>query len=153
MNRRLIGTLIAIVAIGVAVFLVAPSDGESGPSRSTTPTQRTASTQTSASTGRESQGTQANDVPAYVTDVLAVIDRTGAAPSGFQGGRTFSNDGRGGGERLPQRDDQGGSIRYREWDVHPFQRGVNRGAERLVTGSDGSAYFTEDHYDSFEKIR
>ena len=147
MNRRIVGTLIALAAIGIAVFLVAPSDGDSGPSRSTTSTQLT------AATVRENQGTQASNVPAYVTDVLAVIDRTGAAPSGYQGGRTFSNDGRGGGDRLPPRDNQGRSIRYQEWDVHPYQRGVNRGAERLVTGSDGSAYFTEDHYDSFEKVR
>jgi guanyl-specific ribonuclease Sa len=147
MNRRVIGTLITLAAIGVAVFLVAPSDDNSGPSRSTTPTQRT------AATVRENQGTQANDVPTYVTDVLAVIDRTGAAPSGYQGGRMFSNDGRGGGERLPQRDDQGQAVRYREWDVHPYQRGVNRGAERLVTGSNRSAYFTADHYESFEKLR
>lgn len=150
MNRRIIGTLIAIAAIGIAVFVLAPNDGDSVPARPSTSTQPTVST---ASTVRESTGTRASDVPAYVTHVLDVIDSTGAAPSGYQGGRTFSNDGRGGGERLPQRDDQGRSLSYREWDVQPYQRGVNRGAERLVTGSDGSAYFTEDHYDSFEKIR
>ena len=44
-------------------------------------------------------------------------------------------------------------IKYREWDTHPLRHGVNRGAERLITGSDGSAYFTEDHYRTFKKIR
>ena len=27
------------------------------------------------------------------------------------------------------------------------------GPERLVTGSDGSAYYTDDHYKTFKKIR
>jgi len=37
--------------------------------------------------------------------------------------------------------------------VNPRMPGKNRGPERLVTGSDGSAYYTADHYKSFIKIR
>ncbi|MFM8931982.1 MAG: ribonuclease domain-containing protein [Gemmataceae bacterium] len=44
-------------------------------------------------------------------------------------------------------------MRYREWDVNPLRPGLNRGAERLITGSDGSAHYTLDHYDTFKKIR
>ena len=54
---------------------------------------------------------------------------------------------------MPQTDSQGRRLRYREWDVNPLRPGVNRGAERLVTGSDGSAHYTDDHYKSFKKIR
>jgi ribonuclease T1 len=44
-------------------------------------------------------------------------------------------------------------INYREWDVNPKIEGKNRGKERLVTGDDDSAYFTNDHYQSFKKIK
>jgi guanyl-specific ribonuclease Sa len=84
---------------------------------------------------------------------LDVIDRTGAAPQGFQGGRQFQNDGRSGGQVLPRTDANGNSITYREWDVNARQPGVPRGAERIVTGSDGSAYYTDNHYTTFTKIR
>jgi guanyl-specific ribonuclease Sa len=77
------------------------------------------------------------------------VDEHGDALPGYEGGRTFLNIER----RLPQADAQGRRVKYREWDVNPLRPGVNRGAERLVTGSDGSAYYTDDHYDSFRKIR
>jgi guanyl-specific ribonuclease Sa len=91
-------------------------------------------------------------VPQKVYDVLEAIDRTGAAPDGYRGGTQFMNDGRGGGQVLPRRDASGRSITYLEWDVNPYT-GANRGTERLVTGSDRSAWYTDDHYDTFVRIR
>ena len=88
-------------------------------------------------------------VPAKVGKVLAHIDKNDEAPEGYQGGRNFGNFER----LLPRTDKRGRQVRYREWDVNPLRPGVNRGAERLVTGSDGSAYYTADHYDSFTRIR
>lgn len=88
-------------------------------------------------------------VPEKALRVLEHVDRTGDAMDGYEGGRTFGNFER----RLPQTDARGARVRYREWDVNPLRPGVNRGAERLVTGSDGSAYYTADHYDTFTKIR
>jgi len=80
---------------------------------------------------------------------LDSIDKTGQAPPGQQGGRQFmNNEG-----NLPSTDANGNPIKYQEWDVNPKQPGVNRGGERLVTGSDGSAYTTADHYQTFTKIR
>ena len=87
-----------------------------------------------------------------VLAVLEVIDRTGQAPSGYRGGTQFMNDGRDGGEVLPRTDADGKPVTYWEWDVSPYT-GANRGTERLVTGSDGSAWYTNDHYDSFVRIR
>jgi guanyl-specific ribonuclease Sa len=87
-----------------------------------------------------------------VLAVLDVIDRTGEAPAGYRGGTRFMNDGRAGGQILPRRDAYGDVIAYREWDVNPYT-GANRGAERLVTGSDKSAWYTSDHYNSFVRIR
>ena len=92
-------------------------------------------------------------IPQKVLDVLFRVDGAGAAPSGFKGGAQFLNDGRGGAQALPRADSAGTSIAYREWDVNPFQPGVDRGAERLVTGSDGSAWYTNDHYNSFIRVR
>ena len=88
-------------------------------------------------------------VPAKVARVLKHIDETGEAPKNYVGGRHFGNfEG-----QLPKRDKKGKTIKYQEWDVNPKIPGKNRGAERLITGSDGSAHYTADHYKSFKKIR
>jgi guanyl-specific ribonuclease Sa len=79
-----------------------------------------------------------------------VQNNGGKAPAGYKGGRTFMNDGRGGGQVLPQTDATGQRVSYREYDVNPFQSGVNRGPERIVIGSDGSAYYTSNHYGTFD---
>ncbi|MBN9629063.1 MAG: hypothetical protein J0I18_00350 [Actinobacteria bacterium] len=51
-------------------------------------------------------------------------------------------------------EESGGTpIKYREWDVNPYAKGQDGGGERLITGSDGSAYFTEDHYKHMLKLR
>ncbi|WP_442819142.1 ribonuclease domain-containing protein [Streptomyces sp. NBC_01236] len=55
--------------------------------------------------------------------------------------------------KLPEFDSAGNPITYQEWDVNPYVKGVNRGAERLITGSDGSARYTTDHYTSYVQIR
>ena len=83
-----------------------------------------------------------------VYDVLRYITANGRAPEGYVGGREFQNRER----RLPRSDTQGKPIKYQEWDVNPKIRGVNRGAERLVTGSNGKAYYTNDHYRTFQEI-
>lgn len=88
-------------------------------------------------------------VPAKVGKVLKYVDEHGKALAGYEGGRTFLN----AEKHLPRKDADDKPIKYREWDVNPHRPGVNRGAERLVTGSDGSAYYTNDHYRSFKKIR
>ncbi len=88
-------------------------------------------------------------VPAKVAEVLRYIDKHKEAPPGHVGGRTFENRER----RLPPKDARGRRIKYQEWDVNRKVRGKNRGPERLVTGSDGSAYYTGDHYKTFKKIR
>lgn len=86
--------------------------------------------------------------PAYVLETLDFVKKNSRPPDGFVGGREFQNREK----NLPQRTPHGQKIRYREWDVHPKTPGKNRGAERLVTGSDGSAWFTRDHYSSFSRI-
>ncbi|OWK46504.1 dienelactone hydrolase family protein [Fimbriiglobus ruber] len=88
-------------------------------------------------------------VPDKATKVLEYVDKHGEAMEGYEGGRTFGNFER----HLRATDDKGARIKYREWDVNPLRPGVNRGVERLITGSDGAAYYTDDHYATFKKIR
>lgn len=54
---------------------------------------------------------------------------------------------------LPAADASGKPIIYQEWDVNPKQPGRSRDAERIVTGSDGSAWYTGDHYKTFTRMR
>jgi len=91
-------------------------------------------------------------VPQKALDALQHIQNNGSPPPGTRGGGGYANDGRGNGEILPETDSNGNDINYREWDVDKYQPGVNRGPERLVTGSDGSAYYTGDHYGTFVRI-
>ncbi|MGB7067864.1 MAG: ribonuclease domain-containing protein, partial [Pyrinomonadaceae bacterium] len=88
-------------------------------------------------------------VPQRVRDALRRIKQSnGRSPSGYKGGRTFQN--REG--NLPTRDSRGNPVTYKEYDVNPHTPGVNRGGERIMRGSDGSSYYTNDHYKTFKKI-
>jgi guanyl-specific ribonuclease Sa len=88
-------------------------------------------------------------IPDKVLNVLAYVRKNGRAPAGYVGGRVFGNFE----NHLPRNDLSGDKIRYQEWDVNPKTRGKNRGAERLVTGSDDRAYYTADHYNTFTELK
>jgi RHS repeat-associated protein len=81
------------------------------------------------------------------------LEKNGASMRGWKGGSRYQNDGREGGEILPEQDAQGAPITYKEYDVWPKGPGYNRGADRVVIGSDNSAYFTNNHYQSFIQIK
>jgi RHS repeat-associated protein len=91
-------------------------------------------------------------IPDEAAAVAENVERTGAAPAGYRGGRAFLNDGRGGGQILPARTKAGDPISYKEYDISPFREGVSRGSERVVIGSDGSRYYTSDHYRTFHRF-
>ncbi|QBS40321.1 ribonuclease domain-containing protein [Nocardia sp. CS682] len=91
-------------------------------------------------------------VPQRAWDTLARIDAGTWPPndgSGTKGGGVWSN--REG--RLPATDSAGSRIAYQEWDVNIKKPGQTRDAERIVTGSDRSAWYTGDHYASFTRMR
>lgn len=92
-------------------------------------------------------------VPRKVMEVLDYVQKNGRAPEGYEGGRTFRNLGRDGEQTLRNFDDNANTVRYQEWDVNPHVEGKNRGAERLVIGSDGRGYYTSDHYRTFIRVR
>ena len=77
-----------------------------------------------------------------------VQDNNGKAPKGYKGGRTFKNIPKNpGDQKLPE------GHTYREYDVNPYKPGVNRGAERIVIGDDGSVWYTNDHYHTFIPLK
>jgi len=43
-------------------------------------------------------------------------------------------------------------VTYKEYDINPKIPGKNRGAERIVIGSDGSVWYTSDHYVTFTRL-
>jgi ribonuclease T1 len=90
-----------------------------------------------------------NGIPQKVYDVLKYIRENNQAMPGYAGGRVFSNRE----ELLPREDNNAKPILYHEWDVNPKIAGQNRGTERIITGSDGRAWYTNDHYQTFKEIK
>ena len=94
-----------------------------------------------------------SDAPARVLATLVEIDAgrwpDSANAPGTKGGITFRNSE----GRLPAVGAGGGRVVYQEWDVNAKKNGQGRDAERIVTGNDGSAWYTFDHYDTFVRIR
>ena len=81
-----------------------------------------------------------SDLPGHVQDVINHLEGNGFtdAPEGYKGGREFRNDR----NLLPQQS----KGYYKEWDVNPYDKNVDRGSERLVTGQNGEIYHTDTHY-------
>lgn len=82
-------------------------------------------------------------IPGYVREVFAYVIRNGRPPRGYVGDRVWQNRE----HRLPAGGD------YREYDVHPKIRGVNRGPERIIVDrTAGKGWYTADHYRTFMPI-
>ncbi|MGM9474431.1 ribonuclease domain-containing protein [Pseudarthrobacter sp. YS3] len=81
-------------------------------------------------------------LPAEARQTLASI-RAGGPYRYSQDNKTFGNF-----ERILPRQDSG---YYREYTV-PTPGESDRGARRIITGSGGEKYYTQDHYDSFKFI-
>ena len=139
MNKRLWTRLLLLAALFAVAWFVQQRRQQSLLPEKNTPT---------VATPGKTANPDASGIPDYVREVLAFVQKNGQAPGGYVGGREFQNREK----RLPQTGPSGHGIRYREWDVHPKVPGQNRGAERLVTGSDQSAWYTRDHYDTFVRI-
>ena len=95
------------------------------------------------------QAAPQDPIPVHARETLAYIRLHRYAPPGYVGGRVFGNyEG-----LLPRYDARRKRIEYREWDVRPKAEGRGRGAERLVTGSDGRAWYSGDHYRTFVEAK
>jgi ribonuclease T1 len=103
----------------------------------------------SKSIGQETQKTATVQIPQKVYDVLKYVKANQHPMPGYVGGTVFSNR-----EKiLPEEDSVGNPVQYQEWDVNPKIPGQNRGTERIVTGSDGRSWYTNDHYQTFTQIK
>jgi ribonuclease T1 len=83
------------------------------------------------------------ELPAEARQTLERIKKGGPFPY-RNDGTTFGNRER----RLPQRE----HGYYREYTV-PTPGARDRGARRIVAGRNAEYYYTDDHYDSFRRIR
>ncbi|WP_067698303.1 ribonuclease domain-containing protein [Nocardia jejuensis] len=158
----LLGVALALVL--VAVVASRGGDDRSGETGAKAAATSTASKSTAPKPGGRTQAPDAAEqsvlapsrvagVPGKAYDTLVEIDAgrwPGSANApGTKGGDTWMNRGR----DLPTQDSSGKRITYQEWDVNPKRRGQDRDAERIVTGSDGSAWYTGDHYSTFTRMR
>ena len=72
---------------------------------------------------------------------------SGQTPGTGAGGKWKNKNG-----TLPKTDARGNSIDYREFDVNNKAPDAGRDAQRFVVGSDGTVYYTGNHYKSFVEI-
>ena len=86
---------------------------------------------------------QVDDLPPEVRETLALIKQGGPFPY-RRDGVVFGNRER----RLPAQP----SGYYREYTV-PTPGARDRGARRIVSGAPGEFYYTDDHYNTFRRIR
>ncbi len=118
---------------------------EASPSAINTTSSVAPSSQNTSQANSQSANVQ---IPQKVYDVLKYIKANHRPMPGYVGGSVFSNR-----EKiLPQQDSLGNPVQYQEWDVNPKIQGQNRGTERIVTGSDGRSWYTNDHYQTFTQI-
>jgi len=82
-------------------------------------------------------------LPQEARETLALIKRGGPFPFRKDGSRFGNRE-----KRLPLK----GHGYYREYTV-PTPGARDRGARRIVAGRDGEYYYTDDHYNSFKRIR
>ncbi|AHH15908.1 putative guanyl-specific ribonuclease [Nocardia nova SH22a] len=152
------GLVVAVIVAGVLGLRGGTTNNSTA---SATASSSVAASATQAKPGKTAAGNaapaaapeHAAGVPDHAYTTLAEIDAgrwPGSANApGTKGGDQWMN--RSG--DLPKTDSSGKTIRYQEWDVNPKQPGHTRDAERIVTGSDGSAYYTGDHYKTFTRMR
>ncbi|MDI9899547.1 ribonuclease domain-containing protein [Rhodococcus sp. IEGM 1409] len=168
-RNAIITVVVAVVALVLAVTLSSRDSDSSASSVSsgTSSVTKSLSVQSSSVQAKPGATTKAapsssaakttqqtnNDAPARVLATLVEIDAgrwpDSANAPGTKGGITFRNSE----GRLPAVGAGGGRVVYQEWDVNAKKNGQGRDAERIVTGNDGSAWYTLDHYGTFVRIR
>ncbi|MGC0423079.1 DUF6531 domain-containing protein [Embleya sp. AB8] len=97
-----------------------------------------------------------SEIPQESLEVIHWIEDRGVHPYGHADGihgeslpTPFQNDGRNGSTLLPAQDASGTPVTYREWGSLQTKGDPSRSTERIVTGSDGSIYYSPNHYKSW----
>ncbi|UGT53615.1 ribonuclease domain-containing protein [Nocardia asteroides] len=165
LSRKTLGLLGGLVLIVLAVgFTLFTGRGENTAATTTKPVAGITTSKTAPKPGPPAGNSSAATTGAApVTKVAGVPDRAyatlveidagrwpdSANAPGTKGGEQWMNRG----TKLPPKDSAGKPVTYQEWDVNPKQRNRGRDAERIVTGSDGTAWYTGDHYETFTRMR
>ena len=110
---------------------------------------KTATSATSITRGTANLSDDAQSSLKYIKNGQPVPGAKGGSTWGNKGGLSRSGKPN---QVLPKIDCNGNPITYREWDVRPHIKGVDRGAERIVTGSDGTIWYTKNHYETFIQV-
>ncbi|SDH38577.1 Guanyl-specific ribonuclease Sa [Lentzea fradiae] len=133
--------LVALVVIGWFVKDTTPPDGTPPPVTSSTVTSGTAAA--ADVPGAKASGLAVeplSKLPAEAAQTWKLIESNGPFPHPRNDGVTFQNREK----RLPAKS----SGYYKEYTV-PTPGSRDRGARRLVTGSEEEVFYTADHYSSF----
>ncbi|MCP9769683.1 ribonuclease [Lacihabitans sp. LS3-19] len=155
MNNRLVYLLILLVGIGIGYIWgnnsshINENINESSSSEILKNTKNTEKEELKIKDSKYESDYKSGNIPSKVFEVLDYVKKNKQAPDGYEGGRKFKNLEK----LLPKQTESGKRINYQEWDVNPHKEGKNRGTERLVTGDNEAAYYTNDHYQSFQKIK
>ena len=149
-TQLILGIIIGLIIglfIGKQIFKINQSPNTSSIQSSSSPAA--VAQNQDKSTGISSGNENNDSIPQKVYVVLKYILAHHHAMDGYVGGRVFTNR-----EKIvPQFDANGNPITYQEWDVNPKIEGQNRGTERILTGSDGRNWYTDDHYKTFKEIK
>lgn len=147
-----IGTTVVAVVAALALWWLTDGGGASDDVRD--PVTRASETSSDASTTAAPDDVPAtdpdsglpvvllDDLPPEAAEAVALIDAGGPFPYDKDGSRFGNYEG-----ILP--DERDGY--YQEYTVET-PGSADRGARRIVRGAEGELYWTEDHYESFERI-
>ncbi|GHH60062.1 ribonuclease domain-containing protein [Lentzea cavernae] len=137
-GRRLTVALVGLIALVVVGWFV--KDTASSPETPPVSTSPSASGQAvpGAKSGMDVQAL--SKLPAEAAKTWKLIEANGPFPYPRNDGVTFQNREK----RLPAKD----SGYYKEYTV-PTPGSQDRGARRIVTGSEKEVFYTGDHYSSF----
>jgi ribonuclease T1 len=152
-QRTIVGLLAALLAAALGWWLGTTTTDESTPAATATVTVtvKAATAESPAEPAPETATDPASGLawiavaalPAEGRETLELIDAGGPYPY-ERDGIVFQNR-----EGILPDESRG---YYREYTV-PTPGSDDRGARRIVTGSGGELYYTEDHYESFRRIR
>ncbi len=153
MNPARLRTVLTVLAAVLVVLLVWRAPGLfSGTEASSPGTAGDTSSQSDSAGGSSVETTDPESglawvdlaaLPPEAAETLALVDSGGPFPYDKDGSTFFNNE-----QNLPDR----GQGYYREYTVET-PGSSDRGARRVVAGANGELYWTEDHYESFERIR
>ena len=152
-RRTWLGLVVAILAAVVLWWQqgdagTTTEDPQAGPTSSQTPTSEPPGLPSPSGTAPTSDPSsdlpvvEVADLPPEAQDTLELIDAGGPYPYD-QDDETFLNR-----EGMLPDEPEG---YYREYTVET-PGSDDRGARRIVTGSNGELYWTDDHYSSFSRI-